>query len=115
MSGESHDRRGRPEAERASEDVQAHLFGEGDRPVLENPWGFPEFPGWKLLVGMCRQGAKCNSSSVFSFKSRIVKCLKGAAADQNMFKCSSNGKHAKRHQMVKWQFIRNDPNILDVT
>ena len=47
MSGESHDRRGRPEAERASEDVQAHLFGEGDRPVLENPLGFPEFPGWK--------------------------------------------------------------------
>ena len=30
LSGESHDRRGRPEAERASEDVQAHLFGEGD-------------------------------------------------------------------------------------
>jgi hypothetical protein len=37
--------------------------------------------------------------------------LKGAAADQDMFKCSSNGKHAKRHQMVKWQFISSNPHV----
>lgn len=59
MSGESHDRRGRPEAERASEDVQAHLFGEGDG---AKNWtihgGFPgcflvghdPFPSWMLHI-----------------------------------------------------------------